>query len=131
MHSRSLEALDLASEADTVLRAAEVTLLMRQARAASNRVDAPRPPADPEVRDSLRSAPRAGSLQVPLVVPQLAIPDPTLAGCDGCAAPRTLVEASAAWTPVGITGRPPQHTAFLPTERMACAGPPRARKPHR
>ena len=52
----SLEALDLASEAETQLTAAEVTLLMR--RASCRKADAPSLPSDPETRLALRAAPR-------------------------------------------------------------------------
>ena len=57
---RSLEALDLASDAETQLGAAEVTLLMRQARA-DNRAEQSAqmlPVVDQGLRTSLRTAPR-------------------------------------------------------------------------
>ena len=60
---RSIDALDLVSDAETQLGAAEVTLLMRQARANSRaEPSAPRLPVDQELRTSLltslRTAPR-------------------------------------------------------------------------
>ena len=59
---RSLDALDLASDAETQLGAAEVTLLMRQARATRRaEQSAPRLPVDQELRTSLLTSLRTAS----------------------------------------------------------------------